>query len=404
MRRLAAADPQWGDPSALRSRAIQALRDAALAGFIDAGQLAKEPRFDPLRDQPEFENVVSNIAEAAKTRTWFIDIEKAQLVAQQTDRDLLVFIDGSDWCVYCRTVRGEILDQKEFLDAITRHFVLVDIDDPMFKEKPPFHARNQRLLQRWHIGGRPTFVYCDSQQRRLLSHGGGGSVEQWIARAAEVRRLRIQRDLAIDALSDASAEEKLELVAKALAGIPTEFHDEDYGELQHVLKEYVQSGPHKLNFQESDPILLRTLGTGHLEYAAQLRSQDSPAAAASHSMAAREIFAHLYAIMPDDLLVATQQAVDAFQVLSTEAPQGDDAELRAELIATLSPQQAWYFVGGIDYLNGEFERAAEAFQRVDGERRVPAAILMTLTHLATGNEARARDAYSRLARRRAMGP
>lgn len=64
---------------------------------------------------------------AGKSIVWQSDLRKAQQVAQQTGRPILVFFTA-DWCTHCDRFKESTLHNATMADYINRDFVAVQLD------------------------------------------------------------------------------------------------------------------------------------------------------------------------------------------------------------------------------------------------------------------------------------
>ncbi len=79
---------------------------------------------------------------------WTEDYSRAKERAMETDRDLLIYFSGSDWCSSCEKLEQEVLSQAEFLEMAAKAYVLVQIDFPKSKQLDAATiAQNDQLQQ-----------------------------------------------------------------------------------------------------------------------------------------------------------------------------------------------------------------------------------------------------------------
>ena len=82
---------------------------------------------------------------------WFNHYETALQEAQKTNKQLFVLQTG-DWCGFCRRLKRDILDTKEFLDIADKYFVLFYLDIPYnnkkFKKLPESQYEYNRKIQK----------------------------------------------------------------------------------------------------------------------------------------------------------------------------------------------------------------------------------------------------------------
>ncbi len=78
---------------------------------------------------------------------WARNLEEAKKQAAKEDKDLLINFTGSDWCIWCMRLEGEVLSRAAFVDGAKKHFVFVFMDSPrdpeLIKALVDVEARDQ---------------------------------------------------------------------------------------------------------------------------------------------------------------------------------------------------------------------------------------------------------------------
>src|SRR5882762_6044671 len=100
--------------------------------------------------------VVSVRAADAK---WYYDVPQAQAVAKKENKFVLLDFTGSDWCGWCKKLKGEVFDQPEFAPFANANLVMVEVDFP--RQKPLSAAQrqaNQKLAELYGVEGYPTII------------------------------------------------------------------------------------------------------------------------------------------------------------------------------------------------------------------------------------------------------
>lgn len=96
---------------------------------------------------------------------WTTDLEKAFEQAKAEKKHVLVEFTGSDWCPPCIAMRKNVFTKKEFVDAASKKFVLVELDfpngDKAVKEK------NQPYAEKYNIEGFPTIILFNSDGKEF---------------------------------------------------------------------------------------------------------------------------------------------------------------------------------------------------------------------------------------------
>ncbi len=125
----------------------------------------------------------------AKPVVWLTDLDEGIKVAKAEKKAILVDFTGSDWCGWCIRLKKEVFDQKEFA-AVTKDFVLVELDYPQKKKQSPEEkAKNQALAKKFSIEGFPTVMLLDSNGEPFAQTGyQAGGPEKYLAHLADLRK------------------------------------------------------------------------------------------------------------------------------------------------------------------------------------------------------------------------
>ena len=141
--------------------------------------------------------------------SWTEDVAAALRQAQRERKDVLMLFTGSDWCPPCIRLEKEILSQSEFLNEITRDFVLVKLDFP--RNSPQAESiteQNQEWSRQFGVNAFPTLFLLDYQAKPFAIAGfSDDSVANYVKMLQTSREIRIQRD---DKLKQAAAAEGLD--------------------------------------------------------------------------------------------------------------------------------------------------------------------------------------------------
>lgn len=108
---------------------------------------------------------VTSSAFANTPEGWTTDIEEAVATAKKEKKSVLVEFTGSDWCPPCIMMRKNVFSKKDFVDAASKDFVLVEIDVP--KKDKELAARNQIVAEKYKIEGFPTVILLDESGKEF---------------------------------------------------------------------------------------------------------------------------------------------------------------------------------------------------------------------------------------------
>ena len=103
---------------------------------------------------------LSSTAFATTPEGWSTDLEKAFVKAKAEKKSVLVEFTGSDWCPPCIAMRKNVFSKKEFVDAASKKYVLVELDFP--KGDKELADKNQPLAEKYKIEGFPTVILFNS--------------------------------------------------------------------------------------------------------------------------------------------------------------------------------------------------------------------------------------------------
>lgn len=102
---------------------------------------------------------------ASTPKGWSTDLNKAIEQAKTENKSVLVEFTGSDWCPPCIAMRKNVFSKKEFVDAASKKFVLVELDFP--KGDKELSEKNQPLADKFRIEGFPTVVLLDYEGKEF---------------------------------------------------------------------------------------------------------------------------------------------------------------------------------------------------------------------------------------------
>ena len=108
--------------------------------------------------------VLGSFALQAQELVWQTDINKAIAISNKTQKPMLLFFTGSDWCGWCIRLQNEVLKTPEFIAWAKKNVVLVELDFP--RRTPQSDAiRNQNagIQQAFGIQGYPTVWFATAK-------------------------------------------------------------------------------------------------------------------------------------------------------------------------------------------------------------------------------------------------
>lgn len=106
---------------------------------------------------------------------WQLDLNKAQNLAQETDRNIILVFSGSDWCAPCIKLEKEIWQSAEFQAYAKENYVMLRADFPRKKANQLAEAQasnNGRLAEKYNPNGYfPLVVVLDNKAEVLGKTG-----------------------------------------------------------------------------------------------------------------------------------------------------------------------------------------------------------------------------------------
>lgn len=74
-------------------------------------------------------NEKQSVSESSYSFTWLTNLEEAQKQSKATNKPILVYFTGSDWCAPCVALKADFFESADFQPYIS-DFILVMIDYP----------------------------------------------------------------------------------------------------------------------------------------------------------------------------------------------------------------------------------------------------------------------------------
>jgi thioredoxin-related protein len=96
---------------------------------------------------------------------WSTDLDAAMEKAKKEKKSILVEFTGSDWCPPCIAMRKNVFSKKEFVDAASKDFILVELDFP--KADKELAQKNQPWAKKFEIEGYPTVILLDHEGKEF---------------------------------------------------------------------------------------------------------------------------------------------------------------------------------------------------------------------------------------------
>ncbi|MFM7565254.1 MAG: thioredoxin family protein [Flavobacteriales bacterium] len=139
-----------------------------------------------------FTFIAMHLVTAQSTTVWYDDLEEASSVAYKSNKPIMLFFTGSDWCGWCIRLQKEVFQQEAFKQWASKNVVLVELDFPSKKVLPTkIKEQNQMLQRQFAVQGYPTCWFVsvvkngDKFTLNRLGQTGymAGGPEPWITNA-----------------------------------------------------------------------------------------------------------------------------------------------------------------------------------------------------------------------------
>ncbi len=114
--------------------------------------------------------------------TWRTDYAQALKDSQTSQKPLLLFFTGSDWCSVCKKLENAVLHEAEVVSLIESEFIPVMLDYPRsFQLNEELTRQNDELNKQFTIQGYPTVIACcDNEKPYGLLLGYSGNRDETI--------------------------------------------------------------------------------------------------------------------------------------------------------------------------------------------------------------------------------
>jgi len=115
--------------------------------------------------------------EAMSSDEWLKSYDNAMNQAAQTDKNVLIYFTGSDWCPPCKMLQSDLFDSAEFA-ALSQNYVLLYIDIPMNKDllTPEQLEHNKKLSTKLNPKGSVPLIKILSKKGKELDKYAGYSM------------------------------------------------------------------------------------------------------------------------------------------------------------------------------------------------------------------------------------
>lgn len=108
---------------------------------------------------------------------WFLDFDSALKQSKESNRNVLIYFSGSDWCGPCKMLKKDLFDSSEFLN-IAKDYVLLYIDLPRNRDliSSQQYEHNKALLAKFNKRGVFPMVKILNEHGKVLDEYAGYSM------------------------------------------------------------------------------------------------------------------------------------------------------------------------------------------------------------------------------------
>ena len=100
---------------------------------------------------------------------WMQDFSNAEKLTRSTEKPMLIFFTGSDWCGPCKMLVSDIFESDRFKEEIKEEFILYEADFPRNKDLISDSQRsdNYKLKNKYTVSSYPTIVVINNKRKVL---------------------------------------------------------------------------------------------------------------------------------------------------------------------------------------------------------------------------------------------
>ena len=121
---------------------------------------------------------INGHAQQPKSLVWFLDYQQVTKFAEDENKPILLFFQGSDWCEQGKELQRDIFDNEQFVIYATKRILCLYVDFPYTNKLSDEQNRhNAKLKKEFNIPadytkGFPTIVIVSKSGKVLLHETG----------------------------------------------------------------------------------------------------------------------------------------------------------------------------------------------------------------------------------------
>ena len=118
---------------------------------------------------------VSLLSFTSQAQEWQTDLNAAEKIAKDQNKEILLVFQGSDWCAPCIKLDREVWSTEEFKSYAKEHYVLLKADFPKRSKNAlsaDQQAKNDKLAATYNQNGYFPFVLLLDKSGKVLGKTG----------------------------------------------------------------------------------------------------------------------------------------------------------------------------------------------------------------------------------------
>ncbi|NJB35498.1 thioredoxin family protein [Croceivirga sp. JEA036] len=115
--------------------------------------------------------------ESKDSLDWKTDYEKALKAAKKSNKNVLVYFTGSDWCTPCIQLKKDLFETRDFAE-VSKNYVLLYVDYPRNRDllTADEFEKNKKLISKYNKKGVFPLLVALSPKEKVLDEYSGYSM------------------------------------------------------------------------------------------------------------------------------------------------------------------------------------------------------------------------------------
>ncbi|UMB60558.1 thioredoxin family protein [Lutibacter sp. A80] len=100
---------------------------------------------------------------------WEQDFSIAEKLTKSTDKPMMIFFTGSDWCGPCKMLVADVFESEKFKNEFKDEFILYEADTPRNKNLITGSQKvdNDKLKKKYNVNSFPTIVVVNGKGKEI---------------------------------------------------------------------------------------------------------------------------------------------------------------------------------------------------------------------------------------------